>query len=251
MAGKGKPENRLVCRQFLNGPGRDRTCDLGIKSPLLYQLSYRPNREMVERNGLETWVSWTGRRVRASPYASPPTARDAVGWIRGSGDVPQPGRRAGRADERRARRRLPADGPSGLLRRLDRVPPGESLSRVEVAEALLRRLPQRRALLRGTRSPDPRRRRRGARAAARQSAYDARAEVARRHHDHGDDVADSPARRHHPRTFNEAPEGRYGSQTPFSCTVRPSSSMRPRLRSFTRSQWTELSFVPPMCGNPA
>src|SRR5437899_7733094 len=24
------------------GPGRDRTCDLGIKSPLLYQLSYRP-----------------------------------------------------------------------------------------------------------------------------------------------------------------------------------------------------------------
>ena len=26
----------------LNGPDRDRTCDLGIKSPLLYQLSYRP-----------------------------------------------------------------------------------------------------------------------------------------------------------------------------------------------------------------
>jgi hypothetical protein len=26
----------------VNGPGRDRTCDLGIKSPLLYQLSYRP-----------------------------------------------------------------------------------------------------------------------------------------------------------------------------------------------------------------
>ena|SRR5215218_9866562 len=26
-----------------NGPGRDRTCDLGIKSPLLYQLSYRPS----------------------------------------------------------------------------------------------------------------------------------------------------------------------------------------------------------------
>jgi hypothetical protein len=25
-----------------NGPGRNRTCDLGIKSPLLYQLSYRP-----------------------------------------------------------------------------------------------------------------------------------------------------------------------------------------------------------------
>src|SRR5438128_5867892 len=27
---------------MLDGPGRDRTCDLGIKSPLLYQLSYRP-----------------------------------------------------------------------------------------------------------------------------------------------------------------------------------------------------------------
>ena len=28
------------CRWY--GPGRDRTCDLGIKSPLLYRLSYRP-----------------------------------------------------------------------------------------------------------------------------------------------------------------------------------------------------------------
>jgi hypothetical protein len=27
---------------FSYGPGRTRTCDLGIKSPLLYQLSYRP-----------------------------------------------------------------------------------------------------------------------------------------------------------------------------------------------------------------
>jgi hypothetical protein len=27
---------------FRYGPGRNRTCDLGIKSPLLYQLSYRP-----------------------------------------------------------------------------------------------------------------------------------------------------------------------------------------------------------------
>ena len=26
----------------MDGPGRIRTCDLGIKSPLLYQLSYRP-----------------------------------------------------------------------------------------------------------------------------------------------------------------------------------------------------------------
>ena len=29
-------------RRPVSGPGRDRTCDLGIKSPLLYQLSYRP-----------------------------------------------------------------------------------------------------------------------------------------------------------------------------------------------------------------
>src|SRR6266487_5936882 len=33
-----------VCGLFSYGPGRDRTCDLGIKSPLLYQLSYRPRR---------------------------------------------------------------------------------------------------------------------------------------------------------------------------------------------------------------
>ena len=32
----------LFCSGFFDGPGRDRTCDLGIKSPLLYQLSYRP-----------------------------------------------------------------------------------------------------------------------------------------------------------------------------------------------------------------
>ena len=29
-----------------HGPDRDRTCDLGIKSPLLYQLSYRPRRRV-------------------------------------------------------------------------------------------------------------------------------------------------------------------------------------------------------------
>jgi hypothetical protein len=32
-----------------HGPGRSRTCDLGIKSPLLYQLSYRPVRASVDR----------------------------------------------------------------------------------------------------------------------------------------------------------------------------------------------------------
>ena len=30
------------CRPFFDGPGWNRTNDLGIKSPLLYQLSYRP-----------------------------------------------------------------------------------------------------------------------------------------------------------------------------------------------------------------
>ena len=31
------------CSLFFDGPGRTRTYDLGIKSPLLYQLSYRPS----------------------------------------------------------------------------------------------------------------------------------------------------------------------------------------------------------------
>ena len=34
-------------QRTLDGPGRDRTCDLGIKSPLLYQLSYRPRSSSV------------------------------------------------------------------------------------------------------------------------------------------------------------------------------------------------------------
>ena len=34
-----------------DGPGRDRTCDLGIKSPLLYQLSYRPPNPHTYRVG--------------------------------------------------------------------------------------------------------------------------------------------------------------------------------------------------------
>ena len=38
-AGNGR---RFDLQAILYGPDRDRTCDLGIKSPLLYQLSYRP-----------------------------------------------------------------------------------------------------------------------------------------------------------------------------------------------------------------
>jgi hypothetical protein len=36
------PGGRRSGRARGNGPGRSRTCDLGIKSPLLCQLSYRP-----------------------------------------------------------------------------------------------------------------------------------------------------------------------------------------------------------------
>ena len=36
---QGKPENAFMERKTVGGPYRDRTCDLGIKSPLLYQLS--------------------------------------------------------------------------------------------------------------------------------------------------------------------------------------------------------------------
>jgi hypothetical protein len=35
-------EGGLEQPKVFDGPGRIRTCDLGIKSPLLYQLSYRP-----------------------------------------------------------------------------------------------------------------------------------------------------------------------------------------------------------------
>src|SRR6266571_954064 len=50
------------CRVFCYGPGRDRTCDLGIKSPLLYQLSYRPWPSQCRRgsalpSGLETGLA--------------------------------------------------------------------------------------------------------------------------------------------------------------------------------------------------
>src|SRR4249919_3520619 len=38
--GSTKPDR--LSERDAHGPDRDRTCDLGIKSPLLYQLSYRP-----------------------------------------------------------------------------------------------------------------------------------------------------------------------------------------------------------------
>src|SRR2546428_12179624 len=41
----------ISCRLEFDGPGRDRTSDLGIKSPLLYQLSYRPAAGYRVRSG--------------------------------------------------------------------------------------------------------------------------------------------------------------------------------------------------------
>jgi hypothetical protein len=44
-----------VNRAAANGPGRNRTCDLGIKSPLLCQLSYRPRSERVSARPRYSW----------------------------------------------------------------------------------------------------------------------------------------------------------------------------------------------------
>src|SRR6266513_3136070 len=46
------------------GPGRDRTCDLGIKSPLLYQLSYRPESawlSKIDPRGSQAMLALLGR----------------------------------------------------------------------------------------------------------------------------------------------------------------------------------------------
>jgi hypothetical protein len=50
------------------GPGRDRTCDLGIKSPLLYQLSYRPAcieyRNALMDQARVSLMRWLRRQLR-------------------------------------------------------------------------------------------------------------------------------------------------------------------------------------------
>src|SRR6185312_10253876 len=53
----------------VNGPGRDRTCDLGIKSPLLYQLSYRPARRRVTGRHRYSWLA--GPPSTSGPGHSP------------------------------------------------------------------------------------------------------------------------------------------------------------------------------------
>jgi hypothetical protein len=55
--------SRGAFQGFRDGPGRTRTCDLGIKSPLLYQLSYRPLRVLDRKadHGPATRVALAGR----------------------------------------------------------------------------------------------------------------------------------------------------------------------------------------------
>src|SRR5262249_42892253 len=50
-----------------DGPGRDRTCDLGIKSPLLYQLSYRPRTDQCRAHRARVFGY---NRPSSSPWGS-------------------------------------------------------------------------------------------------------------------------------------------------------------------------------------
>ena len=81
---------------------------------------------------------------------------------------------------------MPGHRSTRSLPRHNRVLAGKPLHRIEVPEALSGRLPQRGPLLRSARGQDPTRRRRRAGTPVRQGAGDARAEGARRDHDHGD-----------------------------------------------------------------
>jgi hypothetical protein len=51
-----------------SGPGRIRTCDLGIKSPLLYRLSYRPLEASIEMRVMDSagvsLLRWLRRQLR-------------------------------------------------------------------------------------------------------------------------------------------------------------------------------------------
>ena len=61
----GSRDGRL-CRSYPNGPDRDRTCDLGIKSPLLYQLSYRPGKRGFAGQTCESFGA-TLYQLRSAP----------------------------------------------------------------------------------------------------------------------------------------------------------------------------------------
>src|SRR5439155_14189986 len=127
-----------------NGPGRSRTCDLGIKSPLLCQLSYRPRIEYRNAHGGSRSCQLDA--VAAAP-ARPAAARARA--PRGGGRERRPGRGAaaarrrpvhGRAATPRgfAARRLGAAGALGVVPSDDGEAPRaarvEELVRVDLAE---------------------------------------------------------------------------------------------------------------------
>src|ERR1043165_1047752 len=61
--------NEYDLQDLYDGPGRDRTCDLGIKSPLLYRLSYRP-RALI----LTGWGKGTPKDQQAKSARLPSSA---------------------------------------------------------------------------------------------------------------------------------------------------------------------------------
>jgi hypothetical protein len=66
-----------------DGPDRDRTCDLGIKSPLLYQLSYRPVAASVDRvlrrpAGRDSFARLDRGRLAAGAEGRPRAVRRVV-----------------------------------------------------------------------------------------------------------------------------------------------------------------------------
>ena len=56
---------------YTNEPGGSRTHDLRIKSPLLYQLSYRLERGKLARSGVVATRGATGAQGRATRTANP------------------------------------------------------------------------------------------------------------------------------------------------------------------------------------
>ena len=98
-----------------SGPSRARTCDLGIKSPLLYQLSYRPAGRLYARPcgdparaGAERSACRWSIRIRGDPVPSAPNqaARRDVA------DVPQ---QLGFYERMLPQRERPMDALGGIL----------------------------------------------------------------------------------------------------------------------------------------
>jgi hypothetical protein len=77
----------LLVEKRGGGPGRDRTCDLGIKSPLLYRLSYRP-REREYRSANVGYRASHRKRSRALPERSLSAAQPQGGVKEGAHGEP-------------------------------------------------------------------------------------------------------------------------------------------------------------------